>query len=205
MERRRAIGPFRGVARPGPLPRWGLGSSVAVLGACLVMLGCMSGPFAASTHDGATRLTHRTLGYAIEEPVWATAAGWRRVELDESDLAYRDESGTAVSLASSCPNTRATVATLARHVTIGTPRSDLVAAGPIEQNGAPGWTQTFDTVQDGATIRVKVVTVLADGCIYDWLLVSRGIEPFVANEPAFDSWIESFEPPPDRSGGEENS
>lgn len=156
--------------------------------------GCVSGPYAVSERDGVVTLTHRSLGYEVARPAWAEAPGWRPVDLDESDLAYRNDRGAAVSLASSCPTTRATVAMLARHVTIGTPRTGVVAAGPFEQGGAPGWSQTFDTVQDGETIRVKVVTLLAGGCIYDWLLVGHP-DTFAAHEAEFDGWVQTFEPP----------
>ena len=172
------------------------------LGALGLVIACASGPFTTSTVDGRTRLTHRDLGYSIAEPPFATGPGWQLAEFASSDLAYRDQHGTATSLASNCPRARASAENLARHVTIGTPRSDRVASGPIEQSGVEGWTQTFDTLQGDVRVRVKAVTLMASGCVYDWLLVSPGEAAFAETEPVFDAWIESFVPPPDDGAGE---
>lgn len=187
-----------GVPRSRSKIRW------IALVACTAALAnaCTSGPYATSSTGGQARLTHRQLGYSIARPPWAASPGWESIEVEGADLAYGDASGQLISLSSSCPRTRATAATLARHVTIGTERTDLLAAGPFEVAGAEGWSQSFDTVEEGVALRVKAVTVVAGGCVYDWLLVVGDIAAFSSIEPAFDDWIDTFAPPPAPSSDE---
>ena len=72
---------------------------------------------------------------------WSGSPDWRSVDLEEADLAYDRAGGAMISLSSSCPRSRATPAALARHVTIGTERGELHAAGPFEVAGAEGWSR----------------------------------------------------------------
>jgi len=165
---------------------------------CAVALtsACTSGRYATSSTEDQARLTHRELGYSIARPDWAESSDWKSIEVEGADLAYGDASGQIISLSSNCPRTRATPAALARHVTIGTKRTALLAAGPFAVAGAEGWSQSFDTVEDGVALRVKAVTVVAGGCVYDWLLVVGDTDAFDSLEPVFDAWIETFLPPP---------
>ena len=149
---------------------------------------------AAQREAGEERWTHRQLGFSIAPPPWAAEAGWRRVDIESAALGFRDGQGSSVSLAATCTKTRASVASLARHVTIGTPRSALLAAGPYEVAGEPGWTQSFDTAEGGLALRVKAVTLTSGGCVLDWLLVARDAALFAALEPGFDAWVASFRP-----------
>lgn len=162
----------------------------------LGLAACVGGPFQTRATPEGPVLIHRELGYSIARPPWAAEPGWRSVEIEESDLAYGDEHGTLISLSARCRRTRASVAALARHVTIATERTVLHAAGPAAVGDLPAWTQTFDTVRDGVTVHVKAVTALAGTCVFDWLLVATRQPVFDRQEPAFDAWIETFRPPP---------
>jgi hypothetical protein len=163
----------------------------------VVASGCANSPYTASTEEDTLRLTHRKIGYSIAQPSWVGASDWRSIDLEGADLAYGGTDGAVISLSSGCPRSRATPVVLARHVTIGTERSVIHAAGPFEVAGAEGWSQSFDSIEDGVLLHVKAVTVGAGACVYDWLLVARDPVAFESIEPVFDEWIRTFIPPPD--------
>jgi hypothetical protein len=166
----------------------------ALVLAALLGVGCAS-EFDRREGPGGPYLEHKKLGYFISEvPEW-TAGAWTRTKVPGADLAYRNDEGTAISLASRCRRTRASVGSLARQLTIGTSRERLLAAGPIEHGGDDGWTQTFDTQEDGVSLRIKAITLRAGACVYDWLLVTPGPAPFERAEPSFDRWMQSFVAP----------
>ncbi len=201
MLRMRIIEARSGAAGSGQQVRWPL------LMGCLIVIasGCTTGRYTTSSDNHSERLTHRLLGYSIAQPGWVGSADWRSIEIEGADLAYGSASGAVISLSSNCSNSRATPAVLARQVTIGTERSTIYAAGPFEVAGAEGWSQSFDTVEDGVPLHVKAVTVVAGACVYDWLLVERDPVAFESIEPAFDAWVGSFLPPqapPDAAPGE---
>ena len=72
----------------------------------------------------------------------------------------------------------------------GLPERTLIAAGPTLVDGRDAWTQTFDTVQDDVSVRVKTVTLVVAGCSFDWILMTAA--DFEPAEQAFDAWWGSF-------------
>jgi hypothetical protein len=84
---------------------------------------------------------------------------------------------------------------MARHLVIGLPERTLRQAGPVAVGNWPGWTQTFDTLQEGTTVRVKTVTLTTNHCAIDWILTAA--EGFEAAEPSFDRWWSSFRVDPE--------
>jgi len=201
MSGSRASEPGRRAARSDGARRlvpgaWTACTAVVIALCGAIAAGCASNPFTTRTTPEGVFLVNETLGYAISRPPWADEPGWRPVDIEEADLAWTDGRGTTISLGTSCPRTRASVPMLARHVAIGTERTSVLSTGPDRVDGAPGWTQTFDTVENGATVRVKAVTAQAGGCVYDWLLVSPSTDRFARLEPRFDDWVASWRPPP---------
>jgi hypothetical protein len=87
---------------------------------------------------------------------------------------------------------------MARTLVLGIRERTLRQAGPIVVAGRSGWSQTFDTRSDGVAVRVKTVTVVIDGCTYDWTLVAVG--DFAPAERAFDAWWGTFRLDPPRGG-----
>jgi hypothetical protein len=76
-------------------------------------------------------------------------------------------------------------------------------AGPATLAGRKAWTQTFDTLQGGAGVRVKTVTLVLDRCTLDWILAAGGSRPFEQAERAFDSWWQAFRFAPEADPAEE--
>ncbi len=162
----------------------------AVLLAALGLAACASSGLKLGS-DG--RYRSKDLGYAIDAPRFAEPDEWRKVKVDDTDLAWRTDDGRSMSLASSCRRTRAKPALLARQLLIGVPRDDIVSAHPVALRGDPGWAQVVDTGGEDHSIRIQTVTVVGGGCVYDWVLVGHAGPRFEASVDTFDRWWSSFE------------
>jgi hypothetical protein len=135
------------------------------------------------------RLHHRVHGYSLAEPE-ATRPPWKRVRVEGTAVAYRRPESVLMSLQSGCRRPLARPQVMARHLVIGLPDRTLRQAGPVAVGDWPGWTQTFDTLQEGTAVRVKTVTLTTNRCAIDWILTAA--EGFEAAEPSFDRWWSSF-------------
>ena len=170
--------PPRGVASRARLG-WAL-----VLPALWLVAGCASD--LARTEDGYRNTRHH---YTIGVPR-GPGAPWERVEIDGAWIGFRRPGPQTVSMQSRCGRPVAHPAIMARNLVLGIPERSLRQAGPIVVAGQNGWSQTFDTRSDGVAVRVKTVTVVIDGCTYDWTLAAVG--DFAPAERAFDAWWGTF-------------
>lgn len=178
---------------------WSRSVSWLAVGACAAMCvaafsGCAGRTFRVDA-DG--RFTHRDLGYSIDAPHFGDDTEWERIDLDRTDLAWRRGDGRSMSVASSCKSSRAKPAFLARRLLIGIPKDDLISAHPIALRGDPGWAQTVETGKGAEAIRIKTVTVVSRGCVFDWMLVAGAGPRFDQSLPIFDAWWTSFERAPE--------
>jgi hypothetical protein len=148
--------------------------------------------------DGGYRNPHH--GYWIGQPPAANPP-WERREIEGSLLAYhrvalaqRDagERGAPgavyMTFSSRCGEPLAAPEYLARHLRIGIPPNVVRESGPIEIDGLAGWEQVFDADAPRGAVRVKTVTIAANGCALDWVLVARDTVEFEQAEPDFDAW-----------------
>jgi hypothetical protein len=158
---------------------------VGLLGAALIGAACAGSPM--SRVEGGYR--HGRHDYTIAKPDGPGEA-WERVRVEGAALAFRRPGPESLSLQSRCGRPVAAAAFMARHLVIGLPERTLVAEGPIQVAGREGWAQTFDTVQEGVSVRVKTVTLVAGGCSFDWILATAAA--FEPAEQAFDAWWGSF-------------
>jgi hypothetical protein len=158
---------------------------VGLLGAVLICAGCASSPI--SKIEGGYR--HRRHDYTIARPA-GPGEVWQRVTLEGAVLAFRRPGPEFLGLQSRCGRPVAAPVFMARHLVIGLPERTLVAAGPTLVDGRDAWTQTFDAVQEGVSVRVKTVTLVATDCSFDWILMTAG--PFEPAEQSFDAWWGSF-------------
>jgi hypothetical protein len=167
---------------------------VLVLSLVALVCGGCAGSRAVFEPEGPNRLHHRRLDYSIDRPAVEGLPGWRRVELDESDLAVRHGDGSALALASSCRATKATPRQLAFHLRHAS-GATLVGVGvDVEQAGLPGHAQALERVEGPAWTRMDTVTLRGARCTYDFLLVAPDAERLAELEPAFESWWRSFRP-----------
>jgi hypothetical protein len=139
---------------------------------------------------------HRARGWRIDAP----DAAWTRASVDGAELAFRGPEGSWMSLASRCGIARAEPRVLVRHLAIGLPDRNLVREGEVRVDGRPGWSQTWRTRAGGAERELEAVSVVADGCVYDFVRVA----PPGAAVQDFERWLASFRlsaPPPSGPGG----
>jgi hypothetical protein len=125
-------------------------------------------------------------------------APWKRIDVEGAWIAFRRPGPQTVSLQSRCGRPVADPAIMARSLVLGVRGRTLRQAGPVAVAGRSGWSQTFDTESDGVVVRVKTVTVVIDGCTYDWTLAAVG--DFARAERAFDAWWGTFELDPQGDG-----
>lgn len=131
---------------------------------------------------------HTELGYRIERP----GGAWTRASLEGADLVYQAAGGT-MSLISRCHTPLADPRTLARHLVVGLRERTLRDEGGVEVDGRPGWFQRYETRLDGEPRVLKSVTTVANGCIFDWVLVVSAESDLL--ESSFDRWWVSFRVP----------
>lgn len=157
----------------------------------LAALACATSPVVVAS--GSDTYTHRRLGYEIGRPDVGPGR-WSRFTHRGADLAFRQplpEGGTAsMILMSECGRPQAGAGTLARQLLIGLGERTRVASGAVDLHGQTGWSQTFETVEEGQRIRVKSVTLISGKCTFDWVLVARG--DFGETEAEFDHWWPTF-------------
>ena len=80
---------------------------------------------------------------------------------------------------------------LARSLLIGVDQRVLRQSGPVAVGSLQGWSQVVDVEESGRVRRLKTVTLLAERCSYDFLLIAG--DDFEGLEPGFDAWWGGFE------------
>ena len=129
---------------------------------------------------------HAKRGWRIEAPQGA----WTRATVEGAELAFRDAAGAWMSLASRCGIARTDPRALVRELAIGLPSRTLVREGEVRVDGRPGWSQTWRIRVGDAERELEAVSVVADGCVYDWVLVSGAGS--TALDESFERWWGSF-------------
>jgi len=186
------------VERGGRAP----GSAGPTLLAALAVLACLAGCRPPLMVVDGGQLRQRELGYRIDPPGDPAEGRWRRIDVDGADVAWTLESDAEarasainISLSSTCRKTAAKAAVLSRQLALGTAQGKRLASEPVTLGPAEGWSQSFETREEGVALRVKTVTLLSGGCVYDWVLVTPASDVFQRIEPGFDAWWRSFEAP----------
>ncbi len=159
------------------------------LGLGCLMSGC-AGDLVVEGKGPEAVFRHRSLAYRIATPLRGDEGAWKRIEVDGADLAFRDPTGSSVSLLSRCEGPAARPRILARHLTIGLEEFTLLESGSEEVDGQAAWFQIFDAVQNHGQVRVKTVTTRVGHCTFDFVLVAAESYPQV--ESRFDVWWDSF-------------
>lgn len=136
------------------------------------------------------RYQHRYEGFSVPDPAVADPA-WRRIKMRRTQLAYEREGGARLSLYSECDRTPTTPQVLARSLLIGVESRVLRQSGPVAVGSWQGWSQIADVEEGGRVRRLKTVTLIAERCNYDFLLIAG--DDFEALEPGFDAWWGGFE------------
>jgi hypothetical protein len=142
---------------------------------------------------------HAKQGWRVDAP----GAPWTRAEVEGAALGFRAPGGAWMSLASRCGIARGSPRVLVRHLAIGLPGRELVAEREVRVDGRPGWWQTWRTRVEGAERELDAVSVVGDGCVYDWVLVAP--PGSTSLREAFERWWGTFRLPAPASPGPEAS
>jgi hypothetical protein len=143
------------------------------------------------------RLVHRKYGFSFAEPATGSSP-WRRIEVDHALVAWERAGGARLTVQSECGRHPPGPQVQARSLLIGIDQKELRQSGPVAVGPWPGWSQVLDVGGDAQPLHLKTVTVVANGCTVDFLLLAG--DDFDTAEASFDPWWQSFEmadPPPE--------
>ena len=136
------------------------------------------------------RFLSRQYGFSFAEP--AGEPPWKRVDQDHALVAFVRPGGARMSAQSECGGApQQSPQLLARSLLIGVAPLHLRQSGPVAVGPWAGWSQRADLEVDGRERHLKTVTLVAERCIVDFLLLAG--DDFEAAEPGFDGWWQSFE------------
>jgi hypothetical protein len=136
------------------------------------------------------RYVQRKYGLSFAEPEPGTPP-WKRVDLDDTLVAWERPSGARMTVQAECHRKPPSPQVQARSLVIGVERKSLLQSGPVAVGPWPAWSQEFDVGEPQRALHLKTVTVVAQDCTVDFLLMAG--DDFEAAEPGFDAWWKSFE------------
>lgn len=158
-------------------------SLLAVL--VIAIAGCATG--AARIENG---VFHSPKGYRVTLP----SKGWQVDQGPPADLALQGEATSGGMLVdATCGGREASrpLDVLARHLTFGLTRRDVIENGATTVAGREAAHSVVRGVADGRDVTVEAVVVRGEPCVHDFLYVApTGL--FDAGRPAFRALVESF-------------
>ena len=136
------------------------------------------------------RYLQRKYGLSFAEPEPGTPP-WTRIAVDDTLAAWERPGGARMTVQAECHRKPPSPQVQARSLLIGVERKELRQSGPVAVGPWPGWSQQFDVGEPPWPLHLKTVTLVAQDCTVDFLLLAG--DDFGAAEPSFDAWWQSFE------------
>jgi hypothetical protein len=129
----------------------------------------------------------KATGFTVKTP-----AGWKKKVQDESDQAYRLESGSLVTLNSSCHrHFDAPLEVLTRQLLIGSRNIEVEHQDSLSADGAEGLYTNVRATLDGVPFYLDLFVLKRESCIFDFSLVNP--KNFTTKDrEEFRSFIKSF-------------
>ena len=156
-----------------------------MLAAVFLLSGCATG---AGRIEGG--VFHSTKGYRVTLP----PSGWTVDPGPRADLALQGEARSGGMLVDATCGGRERARpldVLARHLTFGLTRRDVVENGTSTVAGREAAHTVVRGVADGRDVTVEALVMRAEPCVHDFLYVApTGL--FDAGRPAFRALVESF-------------
>ncbi|HSL48062.1 MAG TPA: hypothetical protein VK878_03265 [Candidatus Deferrimicrobiaceae bacterium] len=157
----------------------------ALLAIILVATGC-----ATATGRIENGMFHSAKGYRVTLP----PSGWRVDPGPRADLALQSEAKPGGMLVdATCGGREAArpLDVLARHLTFGLTRRDVLENGTASVGGREAAHSVVRGRADGRDVTVEAIVMRAAPCVHDFLYVAPS-EAFAAGRPAFRALVESF-------------
>lgn len=121
-------------------------------------------------------------------------AGWRRVEVDDASLAFRDDAHAAsVLLNARClsADDRTPLVALTNHLLIGATEREYISQETEPFDGREALHTKLKAKWDGVPMLIDIYVLSKDGCVYDFVYFgSPG--GFQSGAPAFESFVRGF-------------
>ena len=133
---------------------------------------------------------HSAKGYRVTLP----ASGWKVDRGPRADLSLQDEAGPGGMLvdATCAGRERArSLDVLARHLTFGLTRREVVESGTVTVAGREAARSVVRGQADGREVTVEALVMRAEPCVHDFLYVAP-TGAFDAGRPAFAALVASF-------------
>jgi len=102
-------------------------------------------------------------------------AGWRRVEVEGADLAFRDdarEASTLFDVRCGHRDDDAPLSALTAHLIMGTTERELETQETIPFDGREAMHSILRAKLDGVPMRYEIYVMKKDGCVYDIVYVA---------------------------------
>ena len=165
-----------------------VGSLAAVFAGVGFALACASDPLVIANG----RLVHRKYGFSFAPPA-AASPPWQQVHMADALAAWERPGGARLSVQSECGRHPPGPQVQARSLLIGVEKKELRQSGPVSVGPWPGWSQLVDVGGEKRPLHLKTVTLVAEGCTVDFLLLAG--DDFDSAEASFDHWWPTFEMP----------
>ena len=164
------------------------------LARALLALGLLAG-CATATGRIENGMFYSAKGYRVTLP----STGWRVDAGQRADLALRGEAragGMVVDATCTGRESTRPLDVLARHLTFGLTRRDVLENGTATVGGREAAHSVVRGVAEGRSVTVEVLVMRAEPCVHDFLYVAPS-DAFDGGRPAFRALVESFalEPP----------
>jgi len=163
----------------------------ALLAIFLLLTGC-----ATATGRIENGVFHSAKGYRVTLP----GSGWRVDTGPRADLALQSEAKEGGMLVdATCGGREAArpLDVLARHLTFGLTRRDVLENGTATVGGRDAAHSVVRGQAEGRDVTVEAIVMRAEPCVHDFLYVAPS-GAFAAGRPAFRAVVESFAREPRR-------
>ncbi|MBX3264394.1 MAG: hypothetical protein KIS78_18790 [Labilithrix sp.] len=160
----------------------GLVVAAAVVAAC-------GGGRATGSFDGNV-YRNGPIAFQLPDP----PAGWKRIDVDDASLAFRDdEHGASVLLNARClsADDRTPLVALTNHLLIGATEREYLSQDAVPFDGREALHTKLKAKWDGVPMLIDVYVLSKDGCIYDFIYLGAP-SGYEGGAPAFDSFVRGF-------------
>ncbi len=163
---------------------------LALLGTvALIMLTACGGSKGKGSFDG-TIYKNGPVAFQVPAP----PAEWRRVEVDDAALAFRDDAhGASILVNARClsADDRTPLVALTNHLLIGATERVYVSQEATPFDGREALHTRVQAKWDGVPMMMDVFVLSKDGCVYDFVYLARP-EGFEDGAASFERFVRGF-------------
>ena len=120
-------------------------------------------------------------------------ATWRRIDVRDASLAFRDDAGGSVLVNARClaADDRTPLVALTNHLLIGATEREYVSQATEPFDGREALHTRVKAKWDGVPMAIDVFVLSKDGCVYDFVYLAPAAA-FDGGAPAFETFVRGF-------------